>query len=362
MNFWYRALKNNWPEKAEQMRKEIKEEIEVMEENQDALIYYSLLDFRHKLQLDYLCSGEGGDLNSRFEEFKKIRDENKLEGMLEYYYQFFAGMYHFRQKELILALNFYRNAENQLDSFECDELEKAEFYFKASEVYYHMKQTFFSMNYASRAYNIFKKYSTYGERLVQSQFIIAGNWLDQMHPKKALHNLNTALEESVNRKVYHLIGSSHLNLGICYNQLEELEKSSNHISEAVKSYKEENHSHLPKALFNLAHVKSKQAEWNKAYDLYVEGKELAEKQSNLDIIAKLEMIKGLYLTYDVDMIRESFKFFKERGMYADMEEYGVVVADILERKEKLRDALEFYRIAVDARRQIQRSGLSHEKD
>ena len=50
-----------------------------------------------------------------------------------------------------------------------------------------------------------------------------------MYPEKALINLHKALEESNDLGADHLIGSSHLNLGICYNQLEELEKSSNHL-------------------------------------------------------------------------------------------------------------------------------------
>ncbi|TWK81106.1 Response regulator aspartate phosphatase I [Bacillus paralicheniformis] len=359
MNFWYTALKNNWTGKAEDTKKEVERELEQMEQNQDVIVYYNLLLFRHNLQLDYMYSKPGVNLNSRFDEFKKIRGQNNLEGMLDYYYHFFAGMYHFRQKELILALNFYREAEKKLDSFDCDDLERAEFYFKASEVYYHMKQTFFSMNYASRAYNIYKKYKTYGERRVQSQFIIAGNWLDHMYPEKALHNLNKALKESKTQGILHLMGSSHLNIGICYNKLEDVDKATYHFQRALNLYKEEKHSFLPKTLFNLAHVRAKQGKLSITDDLYYEGKELAEKNKNLDMLAKFDLIKGLYLSFDLDMVRESFKFFESKGKYADMEEYGLIAAELLEKKEKIRDAVEFYRITVNARRQIQRSAFLH---
>lgn len=103
MNFWYTSLKNNWPDKAEKIKKEIEQEIDMMEENQDVLIYYSLLEFRHKLQLDYLYS-HPGDLDSRFKEFRELRETRDLEGMLEYYYYFFSGMYHFRQKALTTCI------------------------------------------------------------------------------------------------------------------------------------------------------------------------------------------------------------------------------------------------------------------
>ena len=55
MNFWYTAL-NNWPGQAEDTRKEVEKEIAQMEENQDVLVYYNLLKFRHNLQFDYICT------------------------------------------------------------------------------------------------------------------------------------------------------------------------------------------------------------------------------------------------------------------------------------------------------------------
>ncbi|SPU01760.1 response regulator aspartate phosphatase; mobile element region [Bacillus tequilensis] len=80
--------------------------------------------------------------------------------MLECYYFFFLGMHEFRRKELTTAIRAYRIAESKLYQVE-DELERAEFFFKVSYVYYDMKQTYFSMNYANRALKIFKKYDEY---------------------------------------------------------------------------------------------------------------------------------------------------------------------------------------------------------
>jgi len=47
-------------------------------------------------------------------------------------------------------------------------------------------------------------------------------------------------------------------------------------------------------------------------------------------------------------------------MYADIEEYGVITAELLQGKEMLHDSLEFYRRVVEARRQIQRSETVNE--
>ncbi|WP_253907584.1 tetratricopeptide repeat protein [Bacillus sp. WMMC1349] len=358
MNFWYNSLKNNWIHKAEETKEEVRELLENMEENQDVLVYYSLLEFRHKLQLDYLYADSGSDLEERFKEFKRIRERNKLEGMLEYYYQFFSGMYHFRQKELLHALRYYRNAEIKLEVFNCDELEKAEFYFKISELYYNMKQTLFSMDYANQAYNIFKQYDTYGDKCIRTNFIIAGNYSDQLHHEMALNNLQKALAESEKMEEGFLIGASHLNIGLCYNELEELERSSNHLQKSLEIYREDSSIYSSKAAFNLAYVEARKGNIMTANDLYFEGKELAEKHQTLDDLAKLQLLKGLHLDYDMDLMRESFKFFKEKGMYAEMEDYGLDAAKVLEKTEKLHDAIECYRTAFEARCLIKRSVLA----
>ncbi len=67
-------------------------------------------------------------------------------------------MYHFRTRDLVIALTYYREAEKYLDLLDKNaNTDKAEFYFKMSEVYYYMKETHFSMNYAQRAYLKSKK-------------------------------------------------------------------------------------------------------------------------------------------------------------------------------------------------------------
>ncbi|MGU9546316.1 response regulator aspartate phosphatase, partial [Bacillus cereus] len=57
MNYWYNCIKNNRSAAAEKAKAEVEQEIKVMEENQDALVYFSLLEFRHQLMLEELYPG-----------------------------------------------------------------------------------------------------------------------------------------------------------------------------------------------------------------------------------------------------------------------------------------------------------------
>ncbi len=66
------------------------------EENQDALLYYQLLEFRHEIMLSYIKSKEIENLQNAYETIKGIEKQGQLTGILEYYYYFFKGMYEFQ--------------------------------------------------------------------------------------------------------------------------------------------------------------------------------------------------------------------------------------------------------------------------
>ncbi|KAA6446737.1 Rap family tetratricopeptide repeat protein [Bacillus swezeyi] len=367
MNFWYSRIKNNDIGNAEKVRREIQQEINQMEENQDVLIYYSLLEFRHKLMLAYIYPNAVKDIKEIYGDIRGYIGNRELNGMLEYYYYFFTGEYHFRQKELTHSLTYYRKAEKCLDTIDRDniELEKAEFYFNLSEIFYHMKQTHFSMNYAMHAYDIFKNQpevdgsATYGVQKVRCQFIIFGNLADCYQYDKALKQAHEAYNEAKrlhgkekNRE--HLLRSSLFNIGLCYNNMEELDESVSHLFKALEITKPENHDFMARTLFLIAYIKGKQKDFTEAETFYRRSRELAEKYKNDVILAKLKMVKGLFLSEDLGLVREAFKIFESKDMYPDMEHYGESIADILVNKKDAWGATDFYRLAIEAKRQIER--------
>ncbi|MFO6495573.1 MULTISPECIES: hypothetical protein [Bacillus] len=64
-----------------------------------------------------------------------------------------------------------------------------------------------------------------------------------------------------------------------------------------------------------------------------------KKFEDQEFLTKQKMIYGLYLSFDLDAVRETFEFFSEKGMYADIKEYGVIVDKLLQGKEMLHDSL-----------------------
>lgn len=194
---------------------------------------------------------------------------------------------------------------------------------------------------------------------MRCQFVIFGNLLDSMKFDEALKQAYKAYQEAVElnkseKNRGHLMRSALFNIGLCYNQMEELDKAFFHFNKSLQIIEPENHDYAAKTLFVISFLKGRQNDVENAKKFYEQAKQLAERHNNEMVLEKLKMVKGLFLDYDLDLVRKTFEFFKERGIYPDMESYGVSVADFLTGKQDAWGAVEFYRLANEARRQIKR--------
>ncbi|MCC2117370.1 tetratricopeptide repeat protein [Bacillus halotolerans] len=360
LNAWYTSIKNDQVEKAERIKKKVEAELVNMEENQDALLYYQLLEFRHEIMLSYMESKEIDDLNSAYETIKEIEEQGQLTGMLEYYYFFFLGMYEFRRKELTTAISAYRIAETKLYQVE-DEIERAEFFFKVSYVYYYMKQTYFSMNYANRALKIFKKYDEYAVQTLRCQFIVAGNLIDSLEFEMALQQFLKALDIAKDIKVDHLIGMSQMNIGICYEELKDYDNAANYLDSSIKIFEKSEHSFLTKALFAMAHVEAKRSNFKVAQKYFLQGKEVAEKNKDKEYTAKFKILEGLYFSNgEYHLINEAFSYLTDRKMFADVENFATEIGHYFHHQGNLELSNEYYRISIEARRKIKKGEIINE--
>ncbi|MGP3748550.1 response regulator aspartate phosphatase [Bacillus sp. 3A_MP1] len=360
LNDWYTSIKNDQVEQAEIIKTEVEKELLNMEENQDALLYYQLLDFRHEIMLSYMNSKEIEDLHNAYETIKEIEKQGQLTGMLEYYFYFFKGMYEFRRKELTTAISAYRIAESKLSEVE-DEIEKAEFFFKVSYVYYYMKQTYFSMNYANRALKIFREYEEYAVQTLRCQFIVAGNYIDSLEYEKALQVFFESLEIAKEINIDHLIGMSHINIGICFDELEEYTKASRHLELSLEYLEKCNNSFVSKALFILTHVKAKQKNFNLAFEYFKKGKMYSNKNNDNEYAAKFKILGGLYFSNgEYHHIEDAFTYLESKKMYADVENYAIEVGDYFHQTGDLVLSNQYYRLSIEARQKIKKGEIINE--
>ncbi|MCY8057818.1 tetratricopeptide repeat protein [Bacillus spizizenii] len=360
LNDWYTHIKNDQLDQAERIKKEVEKDLENMERSKDALLYYQLLDFRHELLVNYLNSEKTEELKNSYDAMKKLEEQGNVTGMLEYYFHFFMGMYEFRRKELTAAITSYRKAESKLTEVD-DEIEKAEFFFKVSYVYYYMKQTYFSLNYAYRALEIYTKYDDYFIQRLRCQFILGGNFIDSLEYEKALDTFLEALKIAEEIKIDYLIGMAHINIGICFDELKNYESASIHLKKALNLLEVNDHSFVAKTLFILTHVKIKQGDKDSAAIYFQKGHEFVNKTKDAEYTAKFKILEGLYFSNgEYELISEAFAYFDSMKMYADLENYAIEVAQFFHQKQDFQRSSEYYMLSVEAKNKIKKGEIINE--
>ncbi|WP_338594635.1 Rap family tetratricopeptide repeat protein [Bacillus safensis] len=364
INEWYYHIQRfNVPD-AEAYKEEIKSMLDRMEENQDLLLYFSLMEFRHKLMLDYLNPLENGKERANFKELamKIKRDQEKLTGLLEYYFNFFYGMYEFENYEYLNAITFYKRAEKKL-SLVSDDIERAEFNYKMAEIYYHMKQTHMSMHHIAQAIECYREKDTYTVREIQCSFVIGLNYIDMGCPEKAIPHFQHALEKAADNSTKRLKGSALYNLGLSYFHHNDLSMAIKYFNESIHSFKEQGYEHLNKILDPLvmltkSYFKNDQSDLG-LYALNY-GFELAEKLKDDIFINTFIMLKSLYIDNNVNRITESMAYLESKSFFANLEDLAKDAAKHYNKAGDIERSNEFYEKILYFQHQIKRGDCLYE--
>lgn len=362
INEWYTHIRQFHVAEAERVKLEVEREIEDMEEDQDLLLYYSLMEFRHRVMLDYIKPF--GEDTSQLEFSELLEDiegnQYKLTGLLEYYFNFFRGMYEFKQKMFVSAMMYYKRAEKNL-ALVSDDIEKAEFAFKMAEIFYNLKQTYVSMSYAVQALETYQMYETYTVRRIQCEFVIAGNYDDMQYPERALPHLELALDLAKKEGNPRLISSALYNLGNCYEKMGELQKAAEYFEKSVSICKSEKFDNLPHSIYSLTQVLYKQKNGAEAQKKYREGLEIARQYSDELFVELFQFLHALYgKNIDTESVSHTFQFLEEHMLYPYIEELAHDAAQFYIENGQPEKALSFYEKMVHAQKQIQRGDCLYE--
>ncbi|MEH7733702.1 MULTISPECIES: Rap family tetratricopeptide repeat protein [Bacillus] len=362
INEWYKMIRQFSVPDAEILKAEVEQEIERMEEDQDLLIYYQLMCFRHQIMLDYI---KPVDFNKNRPTISSLLDlietsQETLTGMLEYYNLFFRGMYEFSNKEYVEAIKYYRKAEIKLEIVS-DEIERAEFHFKVAEAYYIMKQTHVSMHHILKAMEIYEQYDLYKVRKIQCSFVIAGNYDDMKRSDKALPHLEKSLRMAEEIQNNRLISSAYYNLADCYECLGDTDQAIAYCEKAVRINKNERYDNLPHSLYFLSSLLMKKGDYKKGKDVLDYGFSISVQYDD-DLYKRLfHFIKALYVDkVNIDQIKQVFHFLDENKIYAYLEELSYDVAGVFKSKNDHETANEFLMKMLDAQTKILKGDCLYE--
>ncbi|MGM0970828.1 MAG: tetratricopeptide repeat protein [Bacillota bacterium] len=362
INEWYKMIRQFSVPDAEILKAEVEQEIERMEEDQDLLIYYQLMCFRHQIMLDYI---KPVDFNKNRPTISSLLDlietsQETLTGMLEYYNLFFRGMYEFSNKEYVEAIKYYRKAEIKLEIVS-DEIERAEFHFKVAEAYYIMKQTHVSMHHILKAMEIYDQYDLYKVRKIQCSFVIAGNYDDMKRSDKALPHLEKSLRMAEEIQNNRLISSAYYNLADCYECLGDTDQAIAYCEKAVRINKNERYDNLPHSLYFLSSLLMKKGDYKKGKDVLDYGFSISVQYDD-DLYKRLfHFIKALYVDkVNIDQIKQVFHFLDENKIYAYLEELSYDVAGVFKSKNDHETANEFLMKMLDVQTKILKGDCLYE--
>ncbi|MFX3618831.1 MAG: hypothetical protein ACE3JK_15085 [Sporolactobacillus sp.] len=353
MNNWYKAIQDYDLQKSRLLQNKIKTILQNMEENQNVLLYYSLLDFRAQLMTEKSDETAAEKL-SELEQSKQY-----LNGVLSYYYSFFKGMYHFKNHRYASAISSYKMAEEKVDQLN-DEVEKAECYYKLSQVYYEMQYNDLSIAYAQMALHLYQKYPDYMRNVFFLKIILAGNYLDQFHYREELCTLKEAIQLSNKIKDKRLIAIANLNMGIGYNQESFYKKAEFYIKKACLQFHTLKDQYFSKALLNLMETYVKSGLYSQAELVYRKGIKEASKWDDQEFITKFNLIKELLPSFgNRKMINHLFEILIKLNLYPDAENYSVEFARRFKEIGKLELATEYYEFNLSVKK-MKKEGISYE--
>lgn len=357
INEWYRHIKKLNVTDAEMLRSEIREELDMMEEDEQAVLYFQLMDFRHEQMLEYVNPVERKV--NKAEYLRAVEGQGrKFTGILEYYFNFFRGMYEFSQGEYITAITFYRQAEKRLDRV-ADEVERAEFYFKMAEIFYHMKQTQMSMYYIILALDTYKSNPTYVIREIQSRFVISGNYDDFNRPEKSIPHLQEALKRAQAIKDGLMTGITLMNLGNTYQRLGKYEAALNYLQDAEGFLKD--HTHIKIVYYQQALINFKMGNDEIANDYLNEGIEYLKLNPDKLFSSLFDFLINLYTKpLCLDELMEILKRFDDVRGYPYLEELALESAEFYTENGRMEDSVYLYQQMVYAQKQIRRGDCLYE--
>ncbi|CAF1786460.1 MULTISPECIES: Rap family tetratricopeptide repeat protein [Bacillus subtilis group] len=362
INEWYKHIKKFDILEAKRLKAEVESEIE---ENQDLLLYYSLVEYRHKIMLQHVnplaLSDDLPDYKKVLEQMEnQFNSKKEYDSLISYYYNFFRGMDEFKNNDYLKAIIFYRKAEKHISAID-EETEKAEFYFKIAEVFYHMKQTYFSLYYITLARDIFIQDDTFKLKAIQCNLVIAGNLIDGQRHEEALTQLTIALQQAKSLKNEYFISLCTFNLGEVHYTMGNLNKAIPFFEKGIILYKKTGSINLGKAIYSLATAYFKIGRIDDAQKLCKDGIKAAYNSNDLITQAKFNYLQALYSEPpNEEVISQTFSFLESKKLFPELEELALDVANYYSGIESFELAISYFNRVTEYRREIQKGECLYE--
>ncbi len=353
LNDWYQVMLHKQVLKATNLKQEIDEQINMLktEENtelqdQNLLLYYSLLDFRYKLLTTntYLSLDE-------FDVIEKL-NKKSVDNYLSYYYHFYKAIHNMMLANYIDAGEHFGKAEKLL-IYVPDEIEHAEFNYKLGVLYYHIHKPLLTIKHVLKAKELYEKQDNYKLNQLECDVTLGLASITLNQFEQAEEYFVKSLESAKKQNHENLVMLIRYNLGFLYAKQNISETAIRYLTDV---YNNEKPYH--KTLFLLAqeHYKLKQLE--KANAFLEKGMQLADTE----YIHHFRIVQALYdVEYRQNLesaIVAGINYFETQQLYGFIEEYAGHLAKHFYNESNYEQASKYFNIAYEAKQTLtQRSAL-----
>ncbi|CAF1792915.1 response regulator aspartate phosphatase RapK [Bacillus subtilis] len=352
LNDWYIAIKKQKVDESIKYYSEIKKLFDEMEEDQEVLAYYSLLEERHKMLL-HSSRGEPLQKHTYFTEdnqnfIKKTNDK------LEYNFYLFEAMYEAYNKNYDRAINLYGLAEKKLAEIP-DEIEAAEFYSKVSYLYTLVKQSIVAQHYIKNAISIYKRHPDYKCKLATSTMIAAANYADMKRFEEAEQYYLEAIDTAKETKDEFLKAQLFHNLSIVYSDWNKPDKCIESLEKAIGNESWLHSIYYINSLFMMIKELFKIDEKMKAINFYNKAQERLILMENKVYEAKISILYNLYcgeLKNNFNNCISNIEFLKQQNELESVDELSYIAAKRFESIGAFEEATSFFNAKIWAEQKM----------
>lgn len=354
LNEWYQTMLSQQYVKATKLKEEIDEKISILKEeenenqqDQNLLLYYSLLDFRYMV----LTTG----YNTPRDGFAEIEKHGKpVDSYLSYYYHFYKAIHFTMLSDYVEALKQFEEAEKLL-IYVPDEIERAEFNYRIACFYYQTYQPLPSIDFVNKALNTFDLNEGYEMNVALCENVLGLTCIQIRQFEKAEEHLNNAIAILKRENNEELLLRVRNNIGWLYESQGLSSLAIRHLSEVV----EKNAKHF-KAAFLQAKAYYNLKENDKADKLIEQGLAACSEVGNQEYIHRFQILSNLNGGYSLltleKRILEGISYFESEGLQRCIQDYAEILAAAFYNTDDHTKASKYYHMSNEARKKFEQKG------
>ncbi|MFB4160966.1 hypothetical protein ACE1TF_13850 [Geomicrobium sp. JSM 1781026] len=341
---WFRLLTLFEVAEASNKKSEVEAALERTNVSRKTMMYYNLVDFRHKLS-----SGEIVHQPQRYMDEKVEFALTETDEVLRYLYHYMEGTIHFNLEKYGLALNHYRLAEKSLHTV--SELEQAEYYYRLGCNLYRIDQNIIAMNYLQTAYNTFKT----SQKHLRKQLNCLINMIGIYSEAGSFTRASAIYEKAIEEADGYPYLQSLLTRAEALNQYRQknYELAKQLFCDALQVGEHHKTVVGTKTKFNLANILLKQGEVESGISLLDEIEDEFNQNELNEYIAKCKIARGMYTenTPNMTLIQEGLHILDENDLYFEKSEVTDDVSSFFRERDDFEKAFIFLKLSNHSKEQ-----------